>query len=71
VIALFHKEFVKTGVIGTDVSRIPNASFEKRTDGDYEDYYVFAKEEVEELAQKCALFIREVQQVLDEILKDN
>ncbi len=52
VIALFHTEFVKTGVIGVDVSQIPNASFEKRTDGDYEDYHVFAKE-VEDLRRNA------------------
>ena len=39
VISLFHKEFVKPGIISKELSKIPIASFEKRTDGDYEDYH--------------------------------
>ena len=70
VISLFHKEFVKPGIISKELSKIPIASFEKRTDGDYEDYHEFSKEEVEELAEKCYLFLKEVQKVLSKILKN-
>lgn len=70
VIALFHKEFVKPGIIAKEISKIPNASFEKRTDGDYEDYQEFSREEVEELSNSCNLFLSEVKKVLTNILKD-
>jgi len=69
VIALFHKEFVKPGIITKQISKIPNVSFEKRTDGDYQDYHVFTKNEVEDLAAKCNIFLTEIKKVLDKILE--
>ena len=70
VIALFHKEFVKPGIISKEFSKIHSASFEKRTDGDYEDYQEFSKEEVAELAEKCNSFLNEIKRVLNGILKN-
>ena len=69
VISLFHKEFVKTGIIAKEFAKIPNFGFEKRTDGDYEDYHIFTQGEVEELADKCSLFIAEVKKALNKILQ--
>jgi uncharacterized protein (UPF0332 family) len=68
VIALFHKEFVKPGIFSKELSKIPNVSFEKRTDGDYEDYHEFSKEEVGALANKCKLFLAEVESVISNML---
>ncbi|MCU0643694.1 MAG: HEPN domain-containing protein [bacterium] len=68
VLSLFHKEFVKPGMFSKELSKIPNVSFEKRTDGDYEDYHQFSMEEVEKLARDCHEFLMEAQNVLNELI---
>ena len=68
VIALFHKEFVKPGIIPKEIAKIPNITFEKRSDSDYEDYHVFTRSEVDDLAAKSEIFLTEVNKVLDKIL---
>jgi uncharacterized protein (UPF0332 family) len=70
VLSLFHKEFVKPGLFSKELSKIPNVSFEKRTDGDYEDYHQFSLEEVEKLAADCHTFLMEIQSVLKTLLSD-
>jgi len=44
----FNKEFVSKGVIEAKYSKIYNEAFEKRMEGDYDDFIVFEKEEVKE-----------------------
>jgi len=68
VLSLFHKEFVKPGLFSKSLSKIPNVSFEKRTDGDYEDYHKFSLEEVEKLAEDCHAFLSEAQSVLNGLI---
>lgn len=71
VISLFHREFVKPEIFSRELARIPMASFEKRTDGDYEDFHEFLKEEVEELSLRCKLFLAEAEQILKNIIENN
>lgn len=70
VLSLFHKEFVKPELFSKELSSIPNISFEKRTDGDYEDYHQFSLEEVEKLAEDCNKFLIETQRVLSALLTE-
>jgi uncharacterized protein (UPF0332 family) len=70
VLSLFHKEFVKPGLFSKALSKIPNISFEKRTDGDYEDYHQFSLEEVEKLAEDCHAFLREARNVLNGLIAE-
>lgn len=70
VLSLFHKEFVKPGLFSKALSKIPNVSFEKRTDGDYEDYHQFTIEEVQKLAEDCHTFLTETQTVINRILSE-
>ncbi len=43
----FNKEFVRTGLIEVSIGKAFQTGFEKRQDGDYDDFVFFEKEEVE------------------------
>ncbi|MCX6584752.1 MAG: HEPN domain-containing protein [Candidatus Aminicenantes bacterium] len=42
----FNKEFVATGKIDAKFYKIYNRAFDKRQEGDYDDFVIFEKEEV-------------------------
>lgn len=56
VIAYFRKTYIKTGVFDVILSDIVGEAFDIRSDSDYDDYYVIAKEEVEQQIQNATLF---------------
>lgn len=56
VIAYFRKTHIKTGVFDVILSDIVGEAFDIRSDSDYDDYYVIAKEEVEQQIQNATLF---------------
>jgi uncharacterized protein (UPF0332 family) len=43
----FNKEFVRTGQIDVALGKVYQAGFEKRQEGDYQDFVTFSKDEVE------------------------
>ncbi|MEW6097160.1 MAG: HEPN domain-containing protein [bacterium] len=63
VISLFHKEFVKSGIVSKKLGQIVNIAFRKRTDGDYKDFYQFSKEEVEDALKNCKIFLKEIKEI--------
>jgi len=71
VISLFHKEFVKSGIVSKKSGEIVNIAFRKRTDGDYKDFYQFSKEEVEDTLDDCKIFLKEIKETLKSILNKN
>lgn len=44
--AIFHKEFIKTELIDKDFGRLYNNLFNKRQEGDYQDFQFFEKEAI-------------------------
>ena len=44
--ALFNVHFVKTGKLPKEIARAYNDLFERRQEGDYDDYVVFSAEDV-------------------------
>jgi uncharacterized protein (UPF0332 family) len=43
----FNKEFVHTGQIDMTLGKVYQSGFEKRQEGDYQDFVTFSKDEVE------------------------
>jgi uncharacterized protein (UPF0332 family) len=47
VIANFQKDYIKEGVFDRDMSRYIQSAFDWRSDADYQDFFVVAKEDAE------------------------
>jgi uncharacterized protein (UPF0332 family) len=58
--SLFNKNFVKTGIIPKEIAYIYNSLFERRQEGDYDDYVVFSEKEVLPWIKQTELFIETV-----------
>jgi len=60
VIALFNKEFVKTGLFDEKSKDILTKAFHIRIESDYEDFYVASKEETLEQIDNAEYFLNEI-----------
>jgi len=64
VITLFHKHFVKTGLVSSANARALSRSFEKRQKTDYADFVSVTVEEAQALRRETASFVVECEAVL-------
>lgn len=48
VISHFQRNYIKTGIFEVKYSEIIKAAFDMRTESDYEDFFIFSKEEVQQ-----------------------
>ena len=55
--ALFHREFVKTGIVPMEMGKFYDRMFINRQESDYEDFKEFREEEVEIFLEKAEEFI--------------
>lgn len=67
VIAFFNRDFIKTGILERELGMILRDAFEIRTDCDYEDFYVVAKEDVERQIQNAEYFISKIEAYLQTV----
>jgi uncharacterized protein (UPF0332 family) len=58
--ALFNQHFVKTGLISKENGRLYNRLFDARQEGDYVDFVVFQREDVEPWISQVKDFIETV-----------
>jgi uncharacterized protein (UPF0332 family) len=65
VIALFNRNFVKTGVIKAEVARTLMTSFELRQDLDYEDFFAIEAESAQLMKDEVTTFIGECERILN------
>jgi uncharacterized protein (UPF0332 family) len=57
VIAYFQKEYVKTGIFDTTISRHITSAFQIRNESDYEDFFLASKNDAtEQLANAREIF---------------
>lgn len=63
-ISLFDKEFVKTGIIEKEMSKILHRAFELRQKGDYMEESDITKEDIEEMFPKTLNFINNIRKHL-------
>ena len=57
VIALFQREFVKTGLVAADVAKALPQTFEKRQNSDYADFAQVSAQEVDRLKTSVRQFV--------------
>jgi uncharacterized protein (UPF0332 family) len=57
VIALFRREFVKTGLFPVDTARYLEAAFDERLESDYGDYVQFERADLEDLLAGAQRFV--------------
>lgn len=53
----FHRSFVKKGIFKKDLGRLYSELFDKRQEGDYQDFYTLNKEDVEPFIRRVEEFI--------------
>jgi uncharacterized protein (UPF0332 family) len=64
LIGWFNKEFVKTGKIHPQYSKMIRKAFENRMQGDYDVFTVFTKEESEQAFEEMKAVITEIQKLI-------
>lgn len=70
-IALFDRNFVKSGVFKKDFSRWLHNAFDLRQRSDYAAEYQVSMDETEETLNNAELFVKEVQNYLSKKMKTN
>lgn len=64
VIAFFNRDFVRTEILEHKLGLILRDAFEIRTDCDYEDFYIVAKEDVEQQLHNAEYFVSRIEEYL-------
>ena len=64
VISEFRRLYIKTGVFDKDISEIISMLFDLRTDCDYNDFFVIAKEEIAQQIENAEYFCGKIQEYL-------
>ena len=57
----FHKLFIKTGTFDKSVGKLYSELFDKRQEGDYQDFYVFEKADIEPLIDSTEKLIKTIE----------
>jgi uncharacterized protein (UPF0332 family) len=63
--SLMHKEFVKTGLIPTELGKHFDLLFDSRQEGDYGDLATFKSEEVADWLVKTKTFVEYVEKLIN------
>jgi len=71
IIANFRQKYIKTGVFNPTLSDIIGSAFEVRNNSDYEDFYVVAKEDVDQQINNAKEFMSEVVVYIDSVAATN
>jgi uncharacterized protein (UPF0332 family) len=68
VIALFQQHFVKTGLLPTNAARALPRAFEKRLNGDYEDFAEVTSDDAHRVAAEVEVFVDSCERLLEQEL---
>lgn len=60
----FHNEFIKKGLISKDFGKLYNDLFNKRQEGDYEDFQIFDKNTIEPLITQVEEFLVAIENLI-------
>ena len=69
VISYFRKEYIKTGKIPVEASKIIGSAFNTRNDSDYEDFYEPSDEDAKEQFNDATRFISIIKDYLASVQK--
>jgi uncharacterized protein (UPF0332 family) len=64
--SLFHKEFIKTGLLPIESGKHFDLLFQSRQKGDYSDYITFEADEVKDWLDKTRDFVGQIKDYLSE-----
>ena len=67
VISLFHREFVKTGLVSPEVAKFLDIAFDLRNKSDYRDFVIHEESIVRELLKESDNFIKVIKTLLKTI----
>lgn len=70
VISYFRKEYIKTGKIPVEASKIIGSAFNTRNDSDYEDFYEPSDEDAKEQFNDATRFISIIKDYLASVQND-
>lgn len=70
VISYFRKEYIKTGKIPVEASKIIGSAFNTRNDSDYEDFYEPSDEDAKEQFNDATRFIAIIKDYLASVQND-
>jgi hypothetical protein len=62
-LALFNKEFVKTGIIEGKLGKFYADMFDRRQEGDYRDFVKFKKQDVEQWLIESEVFVKAIEKI--------
>ncbi|MCX6841447.1 MAG: HEPN domain-containing protein [candidate division WOR-3 bacterium] len=68
VIALFHREFVRTGLFPAELARSLDRAFDLRNKGDYRDFVEIRQEQVDDLLPAATAFVDKVNDIVSGLL---
>jgi uncharacterized protein (UPF0332 family) len=66
--SFFNLHFVKTGLVSIGSARIYNDLFERRQEGDYEDFFVFNEAEVRPWVEDAVSFVNNLRTLIEKDL---
>lgn len=64
IISYFNQNYIKTGKIETEFSKILTAAFKIRSDSDYKDFYVVTQEDAELQLENAKKFLKRIKEYL-------
>lgn len=65
--ALFNQHFIKPGLFDVSIGKFYSELFDKRQEGDYEDFFTLSKEEAEKFIDDATSFIKQIKEKIKEI----
>ncbi|MFW6218855.1 MAG: HEPN domain-containing protein [Bacteroidota bacterium] len=64
----FHRSFIKTKKFNKSVGKLYSELFDKRQEGDYQDFYLFEKEEIEPLIELTDNLVETIEKYINNYL---
>lgn len=64
IISYFNQNFIKTGKIEVEYSKMLTSAFKIRCDSDYKDFYIMTREDAEIQLENAEKFLKRVQEYL-------
>lgn len=68
VISFFNKNYIKTGKIETEFSRMVADAFDMRKDSDYNDFFVAAREDAQTQFENAGKLLKRIQKYIDSLI---
>lgn len=67
IISYFNQNFIKTGKIEIEFSKMLTSAFKIRSDSDYKDFYIVTQEDAEIQLENAKKFLKRIQEYLAQI----